>query len=97
MIDRNLELTNRMIELNLRIDRLEDIMITEDYKEKKFDTLQNLRTQDYLWPKISEEGINDKRQVDLEKEINELNKKINELKKSIENDMFKKEENNGSN
>lgn len=52
MEDRNLERTNRMIQLNIEFYKLDKVMIN------------------YIH---------------------------NELKKSIENDMFKKEENNGSN
>lgn len=69
MEDKNLELTNRMLELNIRIDRLEELMLTEDYKRQRFEILKNIRTT----------------KDDLEIEIYDLNQKINRLLKLIKN------------
>jgi len=98
---------NRMIELNLRIDRLDQLMVNfidkievvNELKERdKFDKEidKNIyftsRDEADRYYKMRNSG-----RASEENKLKELNNKINELKKSIENDMFKKEENNGSN
>lgn len=107
MEDRNLELTNRMLELNVKIDRLDQLMVNfidkievvNDLKERdKFDKekVRNIyfasRAEADSYDKMRDSG-----RASKENKLKELNNKINELKKSIENDMVKNGENNGSN